>query len=276
MKRNISYLLMMMPCMITLTLMSCGKSTGSMDEVDSIYTELSTDGSSLGNVRVDGQKLVSKGIIKSVTDIALYAELQERIVACDLKEGKMVKKGDVLIRLDDEDIRTQIEKARHEFEQAEYQYSEILIGQGYKREEFSRIPEAVRQLAMVKCNYRSSQLNLEIARKQIQKTAITAPSSGAVTNVTVHLFDRPSGEPVCHIIDPGHLKVVFHVLETELSKVKEGQNVIVTCVTYPNEPHKATVSNISVMVDENGMLKVEALIDDATHLLPGMTAIVNF
>lgn len=257
-------------------LTSCGNKQNAQQMAQEEPEPVSDASASLGNVQVKQDQLVSKGVIKSVTDIAIYTELQKKIVESNLKEGKLVQKGQVLVKQDDEEIRTDIEKARNEFEQAQYNYMEILIGQGYKRDDFDQAPQTVKDQAMIKCNYQAAKLNLEIAEKQLEKTVIKAPCNGAMSQVKVHQFDMPSGDPICHIVDTENLKVEFHILETELRKLSNGSVVNVVSVAYPDEPHEATVSSISVIVDENGMVQVEALLKDPTHLMPGMTAIVNF
>lgn len=259
-----------------LCLAACSHRKMKEPKADADTTGVHEQTTNLGNVNVADGKLVSKGVIKSVTDIALYAELQQKVVETKLQEGRRVAKGEVLLRLKDEEVRQQIQKAQYDLEQSRFRYAEILIGQGYRRSEFADVPKTIRDQAKIQCNMEAAELNLEIARKQMEKTIVKAPCSGVVTKVKVHQFDMPSNEPVCHILDPDHLMVEFFILEAELRKISKASTVSVTSVTYPNEHHVAKVTSISAMVDENGMVKIEARLSDARNLLPGMTAIVNF
>jgi hypothetical protein len=65
------------------------------------------------------------------------------------------------------------------------------------------------------------------------------------------------------------------VLENELSKYQIGGSVSVTTIAYPSEQHPATVTAISPVIDDNGMVRIEATMEPHPHLMPGMTAFVS-
>lgn len=219
---------------------------------------------------------VSKGKIESVTDIAVYSQMQEQIVKLNIIDGVSVRKGDVLVELDDERLMNQLVQARNSFEQAEYMFEEILIGQGYKKDEFDKVPDYVISIAKVKSGYNTNEASLKQAERNYAKRNVTAPVSGTVTDVAVHLYDLPqSTAPLCRIFDPWHMKVVFNILENERGRLEIGSKVSVTTVAYANEVHSATVNLISPRVDENGMIRIEAELSDTHNLDPGMTAFVN-
>ena len=83
------------------------------------------------------------------------------------------------------------------------------------------------------------------------------------------------GEPLFSIVDIDHLKVSFDVLENELAKYEMGATVSATTVAFPNEHHPGTISAVSPVIDDNGMIHVEATLKPHPHLLPGMTALVT-
>lgn len=219
---------------------------------------------------------VSKGMIESVTDVSVYSELSEQVMQMLFKEGDKVQKGQILLVLNDEKLRTQLVQAENQMKQAEFQYEEILIGQGYKRTEFDRVPENIKDLARLKSGYNTQKESLEQARRQYDKRIVKAPVSGTVTHVEVHQYDMLNGgTAVCHILDTEHLKVSFSILETELSRMALGTEVKVTAIAYPEVSHEATVTKISPVVEANGMVKLEAKLADADKLMPGMTALVE-
>lgn len=221
-------------------------------------------------------KTVSKGRIESVTDVAVYSQVQEQIVKLNIKDGYTVVKGDVIVELDDENLMNQLVQARNAFEQAEHMYQEILVGQGYNIEEMDKVPENVSKISKVKSSYNTSETSLSQAERNYAKRNVKAPVSGIVTDVSVHQFDLPqSTAPLCRIFDPNNMKVVFNILENERGRIEIGSEVSVTTVAYANEVHHATVNLISPRVDENGMIRIEARIKDCDNLVPGMTAFVN-
>lgn len=219
---------------------------------------------------------VSKGNIESLHNIPVYCQLEQLVTEKRLKEGMHVEKGQTLLVLDDEDLRTALTQARNELEQAQYLYDETLIGQGYKRNEFDNVPENVKATARVKSGYNICKENLEHAQRQYAKRIVSAPVSGTVTEVNIQQYDMSKrGEPICRILDTEHTKVVFHILETELQRVTIGTKVRVRTIAFSKDIHTATVSVISPVVNQNGMVRIEAIMDDCKNLMPGMTAFVN-
>jgi hypothetical protein len=49
----------------------------------------------------------------------------------------------------------------------------------------------------------------------------------------------------------------------------------VSTVAYPSEQHSAAVSAISPVIDDNGMVHIEATLPPHPHLMPGMTAFIT-
>ena len=230
----------------------------------------------LGKVSVSKEKLASKGIVEAYLEIPVYCMLQAQVVNLNVREGMRVHKDQVLLVLDDEDIQTEIVTNYCAFEQAKFQLDEILIGQGFKKEEFGNVPQNVLILAKVKSGYNTAEQSYNVIKKRLEKTIIKAPMSGIVTSVNIKPYDYPMmGSPVFKIIDNDRLKVKFSILESEINKIKMGSVVEVSTIAYTFEWHKATVTHISPIVDESGMIKIEAVFEDNTNLMPGMTAIVN-
>ena len=219
--------------------------------------------------------LASKGVIESTTNIPIYCKSREIVVECNLKEGEKIRRGQLLIEQDDRELRTKIKQAENQFEQVKTQYEETLIGQGYKRADFPTVPEHVKKIARVKTGYDIQELALTTAREELQETRVTAPVSGTVTEVDIHKYDIPDSKPICRIIDVENLKVSFSILESEMNKVQMGDTVQVTTVAYNQEVHQAVITLISPIVTEDGMVKMEAKLEDNYHLMPGMTALVS-
>lgn len=267
---------------ICIALASCGMHTGVQSEEGSLQGRAApvqkTDSLSSNAVAVPSgnSKTVSKGKIESATDLAVYSQMQEQIVKLNIKDGYNVKKGDVIVELDDERLMNQLVQARNSFEQAEYMFQEILVGQGYNIDDMDKVPEYVLRISKVKSSYNTSEAALRQAERNYEKRLVTALVSGIVTDVAVHQYDLPqSTTPLCRIFDPHNMKVVFNILENERGRIEMGSEVSVTTVAYSNEVHRATVNLISPRVDENGMIRIEAKLKDCHNLVPGMTAFVN-
>lgn len=277
--RNINTVLFVVICIAAV---SCKSNSSELPYNDIIEPVMSSaydvaDESSEGVASyLANSNTVSKGKIESVRNVAVYSQMQEQIIKLNIKDGVNVNKGSVIVVLDDERLLNQLVQARNDFEQAQYLFEEILVGQGYKKDELDNVPEYVQSMAKVKSGYNMKEASLHQAERNYAKREITAPVSGTVTDLAVHQYDLPqSTTPLCRIFDSEHLKVVFYILESERGRISVGNKVSVTTVAYVNEVHTATVNLISPKVDDNGMIRIEAELSDCNNLIPGMTAFVN-
>lgn len=220
--------------------------------------------------------LVSKGVIRSANEVKVFSRIEGQLLDVKLIEGTSVRAGEALFRLDDWELKGKLEISRTAYEQAQLRMKEILVGQGYKRDHLNEVPEDIQEYARVKSGVNACASDLEFNRSKLEKAIIKAPVSGLVTGIKAlsYAFVEP-GETLCTIVDPKNLIVEFSILETELRKFEVGTVVEVRAIAYNEILHTATVRSIGTVVDESGMVSIEAVLSDAEHLLPGMTAIVN-
>ena len=219
----------------------------------------------------------SKGKIEAVREIPVFSRLAEQIVMFGIeKTGQHLKKGQVVARLSDAALREKILHSRAKLEKAEFQYQAILMGQGYKHDHLDAAPEKIKQLARINSGYNEAKAELHELEHQLSYCVITAPVSGAVSQIKNTLYGAAlPGEALFYIVDTEHLKVTFDVLENELAKYQMGATLSVSTVAYPAEQHSATVSAISPVIDGNGMVRIEATLAPHPHLMPGMTAFIT-
>lgn len=220
--------------------------------------------------------LVSKGIIRSENEIKVYSRIEGQLTEVKLLEGAKVRKGDVIFNLDDWDLKSKVLLNESALEQASFRMEEILVSQGFKRDQFSAVPERIGANARIKSGMNVCERELEISREKLGMANIKAPVSGVVTGLSAvsYAFVKP-GETLCTIVDPDNLIVEFSILETELRNFHIGTEIDVRAIAYKETGHKAIVRSVGSVVGEDGMIKVEAVLQDSKDLLPGMTAIVN-
>jgi len=256
-------------------LTSCRSGAGQPAEIAEVHDQVSVES---GNVAVTeiSKVLVSKGVIRSVNEVNVYSRIEGQLLDVKWLEGQKVSKGQVLFNLDDSEYMAKVLLSEGKMKEATVRMDEILIGQGYKRGEFKDVPQDVFQYVRVKSGLNVAEIEYEINKQKLSRTIVTAPQSGLLTGIVPlpYSFVKP-GETLCKIVDPSHLKVEFSILETELKRFELGKSVEVKAIAYNDQPYQAKVVSISTVVDESGMVKVEAALENPGKLLPGMTAIVS-
>ena len=216
-----------------------------------------------------------KGTIMSVSEVAVTSRINEQIVMLGVEMGQRVQKGQVVARLDRTATDDKIVKGRAELERAEFQYQNILMGQGYKRGAFDQAPENIREMARINSGYNTAKAALRQLEHQLTYCTIQAPISGVVTQLDAVLYATAvPGETLFRIVDTEHLKVCFDILENELQRFEKGSEITVAPVSFLNDRHYAFVTAVSPVVEKNGTLHIEATLTPHPHLKPGMSAII--
>ena len=112
---------------------------------------------------------------------------------------------------------------------AELELKDVLIGQGYTSEDFSKVPVETMKLAKVKSGYEQSRSQYELVKRETEHATLVAPFDGIVAN----LFSKPynlanTSEVFCTVIDTRGMEADFTVLENELAFIKTGDKVMIT------------------------------------------------
>lgn len=217
----------------------------------------------------------SKGTIESVSEVAVTSRINEQIVMLGVEMGQRVQKGQVVVRLDRTATEDKIVKGRAELERAEFQYQNILMGQGYKRGALDQAPANIREMARINSGYNTSKAALRQLEHELTYCTIQAPISGVVSQLNAVLYGTAvPGETLFRIVDTEHLKVCFDILENELQRFEKGSEITVAPVSFLNDRHYAFVTAVSPVVEKNGTLHIEATLTPHPHLKPGMSAII--
>lgn len=185
-----------------------------------------------------------------------------------VQNGSHVNKGQVLATTDVTDAQLDLDKAQNDLEKAKVDLADQLIGLGYDGIS-SNVPDDVMHRAKVASGYMSVLYQLQTAKNQLKKCSLTAPISGRIANLENKRGQRV--DKLCTIINDAQLDVEFSVLEAEIKNIHKGQRVIVSPFVDEADQYKGVVTNINPIVDEKGLIKITARIDNPSgHLMDGM------
>lgn len=125
-------------------------------------------------------------------------------------------------------------------------------------------------------------------KRKLEKTTVTAESSGIITSIRVNQGSVHTGGELMTIQDNTKMKVVVSLTETDVVKIKEGMTAEITANALEDEVISGTVSKVinfstgsSAPMGEDGTANTgggysaEILIDVPGNLLLGMTAKVR-
>ena len=213
--------------------------------------------------------LETQGTLEAENEVDLVARAAGPIVELAAEEGMRVKKGQLLARIDDREIRAQLEVSEVRLEETRV---------AYERAKKLRTGELVSQetLDQALANYQSAQGDFERLRVQLLYTEITAPFSGLIVERYVKFAEHlGNGSRLFRLSDFDPLLCPIQVPERELPRLEVRQAARLSVEAYPQDRFTARVLRISPVVDAaTGTVKVTLEVDGRGKLRPGMFASV--
>lgn len=188
-----------------------------------------------------------------------------------VKNGDVVKKGQIIASLDRFKLENTLEQNKNELEKAKLELADVLIGQGYDPDNTSSVPAEIMKLARLRSGLDQAENTIAATKKDLEGTVLTAPFDGVVANMFSKVHNRPSStEPFCRIISSGAMDVDFSVLESELSVLHNGDEVTVMPYSDLNGTHSGRITEINPLVDKDGLVQVRASVNGGNKLYDGM------
>jgi HlyD family secretion protein len=103
-----------------------------------------------------------------------------------------------------------------------------------------------KEIELAEANVRAAEASFILAETQLGFTELKAPFKGIITSRNIEPGEVVSpGQEVFSLADLSYIELKIFVPETDIGKVKPGQNVEVTVDTFPKKVFKGKVSFIS-------------------------------
>ena len=184
-------------------------------------------------------------------------------------EGQAVRKGDVILRLDDSELRAQYNQAVSAFDLAKLSRdrTELLLKASTASQS---------ELDKSQADYASAKANLDLLTVRLARTEIKAPFDGVMNSRTLSPGDFITAQTIISTIDDlSRLKIDFQVSEQYQDKVKVGNPFTIRVSAGANPLlAKGEVYFVSSTIDRNSRsVQVKGLIAPGTQpIRPGMFA----
>lgn len=186
------------------------------------------------------------GSLRSRQSVMLRPEVPGRIKQLGFTDGQRVRKGQVLVQLDDVLQRAEIKQAKAQVSiaQANLKRNQELVAQNFVAQRVLEETAATVQVA-------EAQLALSCAR--LSRMAILAPFDGTVglRNVNIGDFVK-DGADLINLEDISAMYVDFRLQERFQGKVRLQQTVDLTLDAFPGRAFKARIEAIDPLLDVNG------------------------
>lgn len=177
---------------------------------------------------------------------ALRPETPGLIRTIHFDEGQRVKKGDLLVKIDDSELRAQLAQSESRYELAKLN---LARAENLRQTLSNTQADADRS----RSEYSAAQAELELLKVRLARTELRAPFDGAVGARTLSPGDYVTTQSIITTLnDLSRLKVEFQVPERYLSKVRPGTTFSVKSTTIDaGAAAQGEVYFVNAVIDRN-------------------------
>ena len=212
----------------------------------------------------------SVGNLMAEEEVELRSETQGRVVKINFREGEEVKKGQLLVKINDADLQAQLTKAvdaKKLKEQTELRNRQLLAKGGISQETYD----------MSSTDLSGAVADINLLKEMIRRTEVVAPFDGLIGLRSISEGGYlTNANIIARLQDMKRIKIEFSIPEKYIAMIKEGNEIVFTVEGRNNDFH-AKIYAIEPKIDPvSRNIVVRAICDNSGRkLLPGGFAKVN-
>ena len=210
------------------------------------------------------------GSVEANEQVQLRSEIPGLITGIYFKEGSFVKRGQLLVKINDRELQAQLSQALTKQKlaaQSEYRAKMLLQKEAISKEEYD---VALADLSSLKSQ-------TQVIRAQLSKTRITAPFSGKIglRNVSTGEYLTPT-TTIANLVSINPVKIMFSVPEKYAGQINLNSKLDFS-VAGSTRTYSANIYAIEPSIDMNTRtLQIKARADNPSgQILPGSFAKID-
>jgi len=223
-------------------------------------------------VRTIVQVVTASGKVQPEVEVRISSEVAGELMEIPLKEGAVVKRGDVLARIKDDYYQAQVDqgeaslsaaraanllskanrlKAESDFKKAEQLWQKNLISESDFITAQTNIEVAKADFDSSLAQIRRMEGSLNQSKDLINKTVVYAPMDGTISSLSCKVGERVlgtgqfAGTEIMRVADLKSMEARVKVNENDIVNVKLGDSAIISVDAFPDRKFHGKVYEIS-------------------------------
>ncbi|MCX6173967.1 MAG: efflux RND transporter periplasmic adaptor subunit [Ignavibacteriales bacterium] len=204
-----------------------------------------------------GSTVIATGIIKPMVgaEVKIGSRISGVVKKLKANIGDYVQAGQIIAELDDAELQAKLNqnvaalnkaKADYEYAKLNIERQKSLLQQNFISQQQVDIAETSFKVAVAQL--KQAEANVDFAKVQLSYTKIYATTSGVIASVSTQEGETVSASlaspTFVSIIDLKRLEVNAYVDETDIGKIKVGQEASFTVDTYSDSDFKGKITAI--------------------------------
>lgn len=195
---------------------------------------------------------VVTGSIQPERKADLRAEVSTIVLQVLKENGDVVKRGDILVRLDETAIRDNLNSAEDNarsaalaLDQADRALQRLKTLRASGMTSLQALDEAEVKVNAARSELSASRARASTARQQLQRTVVRAPFDGVVSERKVSAGDTAAiGKELVKVIDPTSMRFAGRVSADKIAQVRIGQPVSFRINGYGGQEFRGKVTRV--------------------------------
>jgi RND family efflux transporter MFP subunit len=219
-------------------------------------------------------QVMATGKLTALTQAKINFKTTGFIEKIMVSNSAVVKAGQVLAVLDNEQQRIALQQAQDILQDTRVELNKLLLEFGGKDRDTTSVSNRIMENVKTKSGITKALTNVRDAQLKLENTYLKAPYAGVIANLKTKAYNpTPTTEPFCTILSRAGMIVEVSVLESELGVVMLGQIAKVKSLAYSERNYVGKVSEINPVVNEQGLVLIKVRIQNPDqYLLEGMNA----
>ena len=194
--------------------------------------------------------------LKSRKNVVILSEFQGTLKNLFVREGQLVKKGQLLAEINDSGLKEQLDQ--------------MLIQANYTKDNFDRVKRlweksigSEMQFLKAKSDFETSDKMVEQIRDQLSKTKIYAPFGGEIDEIISNLGSNlVPGSPILRVVNLDKIYAEAQVPEKYVSSIELGTEALVSIPLLNKEVTSKIVQSGNFINPNNRTFRVEAPVEN--------------
>ena len=194
--------------------------------------------------------------LKSRKNVVILSEFQGALKNFFVREGQLVKKGELLAEINDSGLKEQLDQ--------------MLIQANYTKDNFDRIKRlweknigSEMQFLKAKSDFETNNKMVEQIRDQLSKTKIYAPFDGEIDEIISNLGSNlVPGSPILRVVNLDIIYAEAQVPEKYVSSIELGTEALVSIPLLNEEVTSKIVQSGNFINPNNRTFRVEAPVEN--------------